>query len=188
MGIKDDLKNIIQKHLAEAVSSFFLEKSLAIINESADNKESLVAAADRICKRIALFIDKDSAQSVFESLKAEIEKKPLLQGIKRRYTKVTFCRKVRVKYDGVYHELDSENLSEGGMYINTMEPFSAGSELEITLSLGVGKQICLTGIVAYETSRHSESSKLPLGMAITFKEIGDKETEMLRSYIQKALR
>lgn len=187
MGVKDDLKNIIQKHIGEAVSSFFLAKSLAIINESPDTKEGLIAAADRISKRIALFIDKDLAQTVFESLKVEIEKKTLLQGTKRRYTRVTFCKKIRIRYDGVHYELDSENLSEGGMYIRTKEPFPAGSELEITLSLGVGSQIYLTGVVVYETSPLSDSLKLPPGMAIEFKEIGDKETTILRSYIRRAL-
>ena len=90
MGVKDDLKNIVQKHIGEAVSSFFLEKSLAIINESADNKESFIAAADRISKRIALFIDKNLAQTVFESLKVEIEKKPLLQGTRKEIYKGSF--------------------------------------------------------------------------------------------------
>ncbi len=186
MGAKDDLKNIIEKHIGEAVSSFFLAKSLAIINESTENKESFIAAADRICKRIALFIDKNLAQTVFEKLMAEIEKKPLLHGPKRRYTRVTYCKKVRVKYNGAHHELDSENLSEGGMYIRAKEPFPAGSELEITLSLGVGSKIYLTGVVVYETSPLSDSSKLPPGMAIEFKEIGDKEIEMLRGYIKRA--
>jgi Tfp pilus assembly protein PilZ len=187
VGVKENLKNIIQKHMGDAVSTFFLEKSLAIINESAENKESFIAAADRISKRIALFIDRGLAQTVFESLNAEIERNTLLQGTKRRYPRVTFCKKVRVRYDGAHYELDSENLSEGGMYIRTKEPFPAGSELEITMSLGVGSQINVMGAVVYGTSPLSDSSKLPPGMAIEFKEIGGKETEMLRGYIQRAL-
>jgi hypothetical protein len=187
VGVKDNLKNIIQKHIGEAVSSFFLEKSLTIINESADDKESFIAAANRISKRIALFIDKGLAQTLFESLKVEIEKNTLLQGTKRRFPRVTFCKKVRVKYDGAHYELDSENLSERGMYIRTKEPFPAGSEVEITLSLEVGSQIYLKGVVVYKTVSLGDSLKLPSGMAIEFKEIGDKETEMLRGYIRRAL-
>ena len=76
MGVKDNLRDIIQRHIGDVVSSFFLAKSLAIINEAADNKKGFIAAADRICKRIALFIDKDLAQTVLENLQAEIEKKP----------------------------------------------------------------------------------------------------------------
>jgi hypothetical protein len=187
VSVKDDLKNIVQKHIGEAVSSFFLEKALAIINESADNKESFIAAADRISKRIALFIDKDLAQTVFESLKAEIEKKPLLQGTRRRYTRVPFHKKVDVRFNGANYELDSENLSEGGMYIRTKEPFPARSQIEIILPLGFEHKIYLTGVVVYETRALNDSSKLPPGMAIEFKEIGDKETGMLRSYIKRAL-
>jgi hypothetical protein len=185
VGVKEDLKSVLEKHIGEAVSSHFLEKSLAIINESADNKESFIAVADRICKRIALFIDKNLAQTAFERLMAEIEKKPLSQGTKRRYKRVTFCKKVLVRYDGRHYELDSENLSEGGMFIRMMEPFPAGSKLAITFSLGVGSQINVIGEVVYET-RHLSDSKLPSGMAIEFKEVGVKEIRMLRGYIERA--
>ena len=58
-----------------------------------------------------------------------------------------------VRYDGTNYELDSENLSEGGMYIRTKEPFPAGSKLEIILSLSVGSKIYLTGVVVYERAR-----------------------------------
>ena len=50
MDIKSDLKNIINKNLAEAASSIFIGKSLAIIDESAENKESLLAADDKLSK------------------------------------------------------------------------------------------------------------------------------------------
>jgi Tfp pilus assembly protein PilZ len=84
-------------------------------------------------------------------------------------------------------ELYSDNLSEGGMYIRTKEPFPAGSEIEIILSLGAASKIYLTGVVLYETSPLSASSKLPPGVAIEFKEIGDKEIGLLRNYIKRAL-
>lgn len=187
MDVKDDLKKIVQKHIGGAVSSFFLEKALTIINESADNKESYIAASERISKRIALFVDRNLAQAVFESLKLEIEKKPMLQGTRRRYPRITYCTKVDVRYAGTNYELDSDNLSEGGMYIRTKEPFPTGSEIEIILSLGVATKIYLTGVVLYETSPLSASSKMPPGMAIEFKEIGDKEIGLLRNYIKRAL-
>ena len=187
MGVKEELKSVLENHIGEAVSSHFLEKSLEIINESADNKESFIAVADRICKRIALFIDKNLAQTAFERLMVEIEKKPLSQGTKRRYKRVTFCKKVLVRYDGGDYELDSENLSEGGMFIRMIEPFPAGSKLAITFSLGVANQINVMGKVVYETKNLSDS-KLPPGMAIEFKEVGVRDIRMLRDYIQEALK
>ena len=76
MDAKDGLKNIISNHLGEVASSFFIDKSLAILDESAHDKESIMAAADRITKRISLFIDADLAIKVFDMLKVEIENIP----------------------------------------------------------------------------------------------------------------
>jgi len=183
---KDDLKNIVGKHLGKSASPLFVDKSLAIIEESADNKESFMVAAVRISRRIALFIDRDLAQTVYESLMTALEKIEAPQGTRRRYRRVTFCRTVRVRYDGEHLELESENLSEGGMYIRTKDPLPAGSEIEITLPLEVGRRINLTGVVVYKKDPFGETSKLPPGMAIEFRKVRDEETEMLRSFIQGA--
>ena len=187
VAVKDNLKRIVQEQLGKSASALFLEKSLAIIDTSADNKESFMAAAVRISKRIALFIDRDLAQTVYESLMVAIEKITSPQGTRRRYARVTFCKKVLVRFDGVNYELDSESLSEGGMYIRTKEPFPVGSEMEITLPLEVGSRVCVTGCVVYKRDPFGDTSKLPLGMAIEFKKVVGQETEILRSFIQRAL-
>jgi len=186
-NIKNNLKNIIQEHLGKASSPLFLAKSLAIIDGSADNKESCISAAVRISKRIALFIDRDLAQTVYESLIVAIEKNSMPQGIKRRYTRVAFCKKVSVGWNGAHYELDSENLSEGGMYIRTEEPFPAGAEIQVTLPLGFGSRIRLTGVVVYKNDTFDDTLRLPPGMAIEFQKIRDEEAEILRNYIRKAL-
>ena len=182
--IKHDLKDIVQEHLGKASSPLFLSKSLAIIDGSADNKESCIAAAVRISKRVALFIDKDLAQTVYENLIVAIEKNALPQGTKRRYTRVRFCKKVRVGWAGAHYELDSENLSEGGMYIKTEEPFPTGAEIQVTLPLGLRSRIHLTGVVVY---KNGDTLRLPPGMAIEFHKIRDEEAETLRNYIGEAI-
>jgi hypothetical protein len=88
MDIKDDLKNIINKHLVDVASSFFIDKSLSIIDQSADNKESFLAAADRIRKRVALFINSDLASKVFDMLRLEIENRELTPGTRRKHVKL----------------------------------------------------------------------------------------------------
>lgn len=183
---KEDLKKIIRGHLDKAASSLFVNKSLAILDESPDNKESFMAAAVQISRRIALFIDKELAQTVYENLLAVIEKIALPQGTRRRSRRVTFCKKISIKYDGGQHELDSLNLSEGGIFIRTRDPFPAGSEMEITLPLELGVRFRLTGVVIYKRGPFGETSSLPSGMGVEFKGIRDKEIEMLRKYIQRA--
>ncbi len=185
--VKETLKNIIRGYLDKAASSLSIGKYLAIIDESADNKESFIAAAVRISRRISMFVDKDLAQTVYESLIAAVEGIEVPQGIKRRYTRVAFIRTVRVKHGGEYHELESENISEGGMYARTRDPLPAGSEIEMTLPLDLGSSIHVTGIIhPYGTEPFGDTSRLPRGMVIEFKGVGDEETGMLRNYIQIA--
>ena len=186
MGIRDDLKNIIREHLGKTSSSIFLDKSLAILDESADSKESLVAAADRISNRIALFIDEELAKTVLEHLKAEIGRSASPPGEKRRHVRVASSRKVYVTYDGSVHEFYTENLSEGGMYVNTNRPFPIGTQLEITLDLDPGTQIHLKGIVIYIKRPFSDIFEHPSGMAIEFREINDNDRGILRDFIKRA--
>ncbi len=184
-AFRENLKNIIRMHLKNAASSIFIDKSLKTIDESADNKESFMAAAGWIGRRIATFVDKELAHSVYEALISAIEKSNVPQGTKRRYMRVPFCRKVRVKHDGKYHELDCDNISEGGMFISTNDPFPAGSTIEISLTLDGGSRIDLKGVVLYRKDNPGQPSRVPRGMAIEFKEAKEEEMGMLRTYIRK---
>lgn len=182
---KKSLKGIIREHLNRGASSLFIEKSLAIIDESAENKESFIAAAVWINKRISMFIDKDLAQRVYESLMVAIEKIDVPRGTKRRYVRVPFRKKVRVRHDGRNHELLSDNISEGGMYIRTDDPFPAGSRIEIALPLEGESLIHVTGVVLYKKEPLGKASKLPPGMAVEFKQVAEKDIRILREYIRK---
>jgi uncharacterized protein (TIGR02266 family) len=183
MAVKLDLKNIISENLAKAASSIFRDKSLAIIDESAENKESLLAAADKVSKRIALFIDTDLAIKVFDILRLEIENRELTPGTRRKHVRVALCNKVYVTCNGMASELYTVNVSAGGMYINTKDPFPVGSKVVISFPLKAGSHIHLKGVVA---NIKGEIGKLPPGMGIEFKEVGDEERKKLRDFVKNA--
>lgn len=185
--VKETLKSIIRGYLDKTVGSRPIGKYLAIIDESADSKESFISAAVRISRRIAMFVDKDLGQTVYEGLIAAVEKIEAPQGIKRRYTRVDFFRTVRVKHDGEYHELEAETISEAGMYIRTEDPFPAGSEIEMTFPLETGRSIHLTGVVRnYEGAASGATLKHQRGMVVEFKGVGDNESGILQDYIRVA--
>lgn len=185
MGIRDDLKGILRIHLEKTSSSIFLEKSLAILDESAESKESLMAAADRIGKRIALFIDEELAKKILEHLSAEIGRSASPPGEKRRHVRVASSSKVVVTYNGSPHELYTENLSEGGMYILTNAPFPIGTKLEMGLQVDAGTRIHLKGVVIYIKRPFSDVFGHPSGMAIEFSEINHDDRRTLREFIKK---
>jgi len=185
MAIRDDLKNIIRAHMSDTVSSLFLDKSLSIIDESADNKESFISAAERISKRTALFINADTAEGLFADLKARIGESASPQGRRRKYRRFPLYRKVHVICNGKSRELYSEDISLGGIYIKTKEPFPEGSEVALTLHLEEGAQVQLHGMIVCTINESDASVKKPAGIAIEFSTRGNVGIEKLRSYLEK---
>jgi len=184
MNVKADLKQIIRQYLGSDVSALFLEKSLAIMDESAHNKESFLAAADRISKRIALFINTDLAAKVFDILKIEIENRELTPGTKRKHVRVALQIKISVTYNVMIYKLYTGDLSLGGMFIKTAEPFPANAEVKISFPLEKESRIHLKGVVVYSKSPSSDITKRQIGMGIKFTEVGDAERKILMSLLR----
>jgi type IV pilus assembly protein PilZ len=185
MPVKETLKIVIMKNLENCASTFFVDKTLAIIDESAETKESFLAASDRICKRIALFIDSDLAAELSAVLNVEIESITAQPGIRRRHVRVEFRTKVFLIYNGFHYEFYAENLSEGGMYVKADDPFPVGSELIIRLPLGTGAELSLSGRIM-NIKNIRDKSKNPPGMGIEFHKLNDEELNQLKTLIRKA--
>ena len=183
MDVKSDLKKIISENLAEAASSIFIDKSLSIIEESAESKESLLIASDKVNKRIALFIDTNLATKVFDILRLEIENRELTPGTRRKHVRVAMCDKVFVSHNGIASELETVSISIGGMYIKTTKPFPVGSKVAISFPLKAGSPLLLKGVVAYT---RVNVGKQPPGMGIDFKEVRDDERKLLSDFVKKA--
>jgi len=187
VSIKNDLKNILRELLRTAASDIFINKSLEIVEESAENNESLIAASNRISKRIGLFIDEQIAKQVFESLKVEIERRMEAPQKQRMSERVNVSAKVRVICNGASVELIMQTISLGGMYIRTDDPFPVGTMTEILLPMETGSPIHLRGVVIYIKHSLSNTSTYPPGMAVNFRDMTAGELKALKDYIESAL-
>lgn len=183
MSIKDGLKSIITERLRGVASSFFIEKALAILDESADTKESFLDAADTISKRIALFIDTALAREILDILRIEIENRGLTPGTRRKHVRVNFCTRAHVTHNGTTSEHFTENLSLGGICLKTTVPFAIGSKVELSLPLEGGNHIHLKGIVV---NARSGNAKNQAGMGIEFHEVRDYERKIISNLMKKA--
>jgi hypothetical protein len=183
--VKSDLKNVLREHLDKRVSKLFLDQSFAIIDQAAISKESFAVAADRISKRIALFVDNSLSQTVYSNLMALIGTTSSPQGIRRRYARADFPHKVLVKYNGKQYELNAENISEGGMLIKAAEQFPIDAKVEIMLSLEPGHSATVKGIVVTNKNPVRSISKGVTGMGIEFnKDIEKATVKLLRKYVE----
>ncbi len=183
MPATDDIKKIVSDALGGVASSIFINHTLAIIDESADSRESFLAASERIRNRVALFIDENLAGKLFAVLNAEIGKLELTPGTRRRHTRVGFRNKVNMTYAGRAYELYTTNISEGGMNVETKEPFPVGSKVEISLPLKGGSSIIINGVVVNTKSCRGLQ---PAGMGIQFNGVSDLILTILKSIINRA--
>jgi Tfp pilus assembly protein PilZ len=183
--VKSDLKNALRTCLDKHVSAVFLEQSFAIIDQSAVSKESFAVAVDRISKRIELFIDNRLSQTVHNDLLALLGTSSSPQGIRRRFPRVDYHQKVLVQYKGNQHELFAENISEGGIFIKSEQPFPINAEMEIIVSLDPGQKTIIKGVVVNKRSFIRGTSEAITGMGIEFKEIDAATSALLRNYTQK---
>ena len=185
MAIKDDLKNIIRTQMSGIVSSLFLNRSLSIVDESADNKESFLSAAERISQRTALFVDAGLAEGLLHDLRKRIEESASPQGTRRRYRRFPLDRRVRLTCNGKSRELYSEDISLGGIYLRTREMLPEGSEVALTLPLDEGDEVHLNGIIVYAVSEPDAPTKKHAGIAIEFSTRDNVGIEKLKGYLEK---
>lgn len=182
MPNKDDIKKVISNALSDVASAIFINRILAIIDDSAETTESFVAASDKIRNRVALFIDEDFAAKLSDLLKAEIGEMQLNRGTRRKHVRVDFRNKVNLTYLGKVYELNTTNISEGGINIEAEKPFPVGSKIEISLPLR-GGNVTISGVVV---NAKEGRGRRPSTMGIQFTGVSNLVLSMLKSIIKKA--
>ncbi len=109
------------------------------------------------------------------------------RGTNRKHLREKFNRNLKVYCGGKEHEYYAETLSEGGVYLRTIEPFPIGTAVEITLQLDQGLSISASGTVIYVRSANEPLMKIPPGMAIKFLTLPASDAALLKSYVTDLL-
>lgn len=89
-------------------------------------------------------------------------------GYIRKNIRASYYGLTSVSYKGKVHELSSETLSEGGIYLATGDPLPVGSEVTVTIPMDMMNKISVQGKVIYVNTISSEEIEFPSGMAIEF--------------------
>ncbi len=74
MAIKEDLQSYVFERLGATASPLFLGRVRMVLNEAANDRESLTAAAEKVGKMITLFIDKNMGKEMSRKLTEKIDK------------------------------------------------------------------------------------------------------------------
>lgn len=107
-------------------------------------------------------------------------------GMKRKYLRASVIEKITLTFNGTSHELYSEKLSEGGMYIRKKDPLPVGSEVEITLPLK-DNSVHLRGNVIYTKGVYGDMFRVPPGMGIEFRGLTAEDSALLKGHVKELL-
>ena len=78
-----------------------------------------------------------------------------------------------------------ENISIGGIFVETADPLSIGTNLNLQFSLpGMGSPIQADGVVVHLVKGGARSFPVAGGMGIKFSELNDKNKELLEDYVR----
>ena len=106
-------------------------------------------------------------------------------GKKRGNLRTVMQKSVSVSIYGLTKNYHATALSEKGIYLRSKEPLPVGTEIDLSLPLTPADTLTLRGIVIYHRDVFSDSTDP--GMAIEFRDLSQRETEILSAYITHAL-
>lgn len=108
-------------------------------------------------------------------------------GRMRKHIRTAYSGKVRIVCDGAVQELHGDTLSEGGIYVRTISPYPAGTEMEVTVPMDQEESIQVAGTVVYTKDRYGDLAKTPLGMAVEFRGLSESNAARLKRCIRRLL-
>jgi len=126
-------------------------------------------ASDRLFKLI-MSMPEDEQQKLLKELEGK-----LLKGKRKHYRKPYFMVVDYATQDRGYRDF-IQNISAGGVFIETQMPFSAGQEVSLTFPLpDYQKYIKISGEVVWTSAQ---------GIGVTFKMVSQDQDAMIKSLLE----
>lgn len=105
---------------------------------------------------------------------------------KRRNLRAKMILTATVEDGNNSYDLKADNMGEEGIYLETEQPFQAGTILTMAIPLpGLRSPLHLKGQIIYAMSKPTQS--LPAGMGIKFIEMDQNTVTLLRHYMESYL-
>jgi len=105
----------------------------------------------------------------------------------RRNLRCSFQKKVELRHGEQTRDYFALTLSEGGVYLRTMNPLPVGTEVDLTLSLKKGQRLSVKGRVLYHVGIFSDICRVDPCMAVEFQALEPNQEAALRACILELL-
>lgn len=121
------------------------------------------------------------------SINDALEKCQLHTGGRRRFLRAPINKTVRFSIFGRSAEFQAVNLSEGGIYLRTLEPLHPGMFVNVELPLETGEVLELPGEIIYTKGIEKGRFMIPPGMAIRFDDYDEDAAAKLNREVSSLL-
>ncbi len=121
------------------------------------------------------------------SVNDALEKCRLHSGGRRRFLRAPINKTVRFSIFGKSAEFQAINLSEGGIYLRTLEPLHPGMFVTVELPCTGGETLELPGEIIYTKGIDKGRFMVPPGMAIRFDDYDDDVAAILKKEVSELL-
>ncbi len=121
------------------------------------------------------------------SVNDALEKCRLHSGGRRRYLRAPINKTVRFSISGKTAEFQAINLSEGGIYLRTLEPLHPGMFVNVEVPCNDGDVLELPGEIIYTKGIDKGRFMIPPGMAIRFDDYDDAVADKLKEEVAQVL-
>ena len=121
------------------------------------------------------------------SINEALEKCSLHSGGRRRFLRAPLNKNIRFSIFDRYAECQAINLSEGGIYLRTIEPLHPGMFVDVELPCSDGKSLELPGEIIYTKGIDKGRFMIPPGMAIRFDDYNEEVAAILKHEVAELL-
>lgn len=121
------------------------------------------------------------------SINEALEKCRLHSGGRRRFLRAPLNKQVRFSIFGRYAECQAINLSEGGIYLRTIEPLHPGMFVTVEVPCTDGESLEMPGEIIYTKGIDKGRFMIPPGMAIRFDDYDDAVAVRLKKEVSDLL-
>jgi CheY-like chemotaxis protein len=108
-------------------------------------------------------------------------------GWKRKHMRAHRNIKAIITHKGESHELFTESVSGGGVYLRKKDPLPVGSDIDITLHLDDSTALDLKGTVIYTKELYGDVFKVPPGMAVEFSDMKTEDSRVLAEHVSRLI-
>jgi uncharacterized protein (TIGR02266 family) len=100
----------------------------------------------------------------------------------RKHERIDKKTKTIIESDKSVTYSTARNLSDGGIFVTTPEPFHPGTEIDLSLTLPDGSELSLRGIVRWTKDEKDEGDRA--GMGIEFQSLSSADQQKIQSILK----